>query len=118
MKLLACNNEFTGRDFAFIPFEDSNNAKCSLQTSSALHMYEADAEGNRPWDYHLWIGCDVANPRVLIPGKGWSPIEVPEGTIFDTRMHLTPDQVRALIVHLQAWINSEQRSFIPQEVAE
>jgi hypothetical protein len=118
VNLLADKNEFTGRGFAFIPFEDSNNAKCSLQTSSALHCYEANENGNRPWDYHLWVGCDIANPRVLIPGKGWTPLEVPEGAIFDTRMHLTPDQVSALIVHLQAWLDSEQQSFIPQEVAE
>ena len=118
MNLLADKNDQAGRGFALVEFEDANGIKCSLQTSSALICYEADEDDIQPWDYHLWIGNDVANPRVLIPGKGWTPVEVPEGTIFDTRMHLTPDQVRALIVHLQAWLDSDQQSFIPQEVAE
>jgi hypothetical protein len=118
VNLLVDKDDQTGRGFALVEFEDANGIKCSLQTSSALRFYEADNGGNMPYDYHLWVGCDGPNPKAFTAERKWVDWRLPDHVSCTTRMHLTPDQVRALIVHLQAWLDSEQQSFIPQEVAE
>lgn len=79
----------TSRGFALIEFRDHYECPCSLQKSS-LATEEA-----------IWIGCDDAAPRQLVPGVGWRPVEFPEGTAFDTRMHLTRAQVAVLLPLLQ-----------------
>ena len=89
--------EQTNRGFTIIHFEDINGVLCSLQESSV-------AINNIPGSGALWIGCDEPKPRTLIPGKGWTPIAMPEDYIADTRMHLNRKQVKALIRHLKVWI--------------
>lgn len=81
----------TERGFAFIGFKDHYEIPCSIQESS----------GDTPC---LWLGCDCANPRQLIPGQGWTPIKMPEGYLADTRMLLNRKQVIALVYHLQKWL--------------
>lgn len=73
--------EYTARGFALGEFADRNGEKCSIQNSS-LAIEAA-----------IWLGTDEANPQVLIPGKGWTHVEFPEHTLFNTRMHLTQKQV-------------------------
>ncbi len=101
----------TPRGFALVEFKDANGVECSLQTSSALHLHEADSEGNMPYDYHLWIGCDGPNPKVMKYGEGWVPYDLPEEVSCSTRMHLTRSHVEALIVSLQAWLDSDETNF-------
>ena len=101
----ACNGllgcvERTGRGFEIISFEDRYGVKCSLQQSSL-------AEYEKPGISAVWLGCDDANPRILVPGKSWQPVPMPEGYIADTRMHLDRKQVAALIVHLQNWLDND-----------
>lgn len=83
------NVKITERGFTLIDFDDYNGVRCSLQESS---LADADA---------IWLGCNEAKPRQLIPGKGWVEIPLPEGHIANTRMHLTREQVAELLPHLQ-----------------
>lgn len=78
----------TERGFPLWEFKDHNGTQCSLQESSLATAHA------------IWLGCDDANPRVLVRGKGWIPVEVPEGTIFNTRMYLTRRQVKRLLPRL------------------
>ena len=103
--------EKTSRGFALVDFKDANGVECSLQTSSALNFGYADGLGNVPWTYHLWIGCNGPNPKIMKYGEGWVPYELPEGVSCTTRMHLTRDQVSDLIESLQAWLDSDETSF-------
>lgn len=76
----------TQRGFVYWEFKDRYNKQCSLQKSS---LATEDA---------IWLGCDDPEPQVLIPGKGWTPIELPEGDVsINTRMHLTQEQAKALV---------------------
>lgn len=82
----------TGRGFSKIEFTDRYDVACSLQKSS-LAFEDA-----------IWLGCNDANPRKLIPGKGWLPVEMPTEYIADTRMHLTSEQVAWLLPILQQFV--------------
>lgn len=84
----------TMRGFAYGEFQDRSGVQCSLQKSS---LATEDA---------IWIGCNNANPRQLIPGEGWVSIQMPEGYVADTRMHLTQKQVKALLPHLQKFVET------------
>jgi hypothetical protein len=84
----------TVRGFSLIRFRDRYNIPCSLQKSS---LASEDA---------IWLGCDDANPRVFMPGKGWAPIEMPEGHLVNTRMHLTQEQAAELIPLLQHFVDT------------
>lgn len=84
----------TGRGFALLKFEDSNGVACSLQKSSAAT------------EDKIWLGCDDANPKVCVYGKGWVPVEMPDGYSATTRMHLTREQVAELLPHLQRFVET------------
>ena len=90
----------TSRGFEIVDFKDKNGVACSLQSSSL-------AEHENPGTSAVWIGCDDANPRILLPGTGWTKVQWLDGTIADTRMHLSREQVAALISHLQAWLERD-----------
>ncbi len=79
----------TNRGFARIEFKDLYGIECSLQKSS---LATEDA---------IWIGCNDANPQVLVRGEGWKPVTMPDEYISNTRMHLSREQVAELIPHLQ-----------------
>lgn len=79
----------TERGFARIDFEDLYGIACSLQKSS---LATADA---------IWLGCNDADPKVLIAGAGWQPIRMPDEYVANTRMHLSREQVIELLPHLQ-----------------
>lgn len=78
----------TSRGFSFISFKDSYGINCSLQKSSSIES-------------KIWLGCDEANMRALIPGKGWTRIDITNlETVSDTRMHLNRKQVLNLLPYL------------------
>lgn len=97
----------TGRGFALAEFVDRNGVKCSLQKSS---IATEDA---------IWLGCDDENPRVMVAGKGWQPVAYavaepePDNLVtidakemlVNTRMHLTREQVAALLPLLQGFVD-------------
>lgn len=102
--------EYTGRGFEIIGFKDYYGAKCSLQQSSAA-IYEQPGTGA------LWLGVDDPAPQILKtdalrlglhverPIEGWMPYEgIPKEVMLTTRMHLNLEQVKALIGHLQCWV--------------
>ena len=82
----------TARGFDWIEFKDYYEVGCSLQKSS---LATVDA---------IWLGCDMANPMVFEPGKGWVQVEMP--AIADTRMHLTREQVAELLPYLQRFVET------------
>jgi hypothetical protein len=85
----------TERGFEIVEFKDLYGAECSLQMSSL-----ADKSA-------VWLGCDDADPKVMVPGSGWKPVEMPNGYIANTRMHLDTKMVQAIIKHLQSWLETE-----------
>ena len=80
---------FEGRGLRIIEFRDRYDCECSLQESSLAT------------EAAIWFGTKHADPRRLVPGQGWQSVPFPEETMFNTRMHLTQDQVRALLPALQ-----------------
>jgi hypothetical protein len=93
------NTEKTSRGFERIEFSDFNGVQCSLQASSIV-VYV------KPGTSAIWLGCNYANPRMLVPGKSWQPVPMPSDYLADTRMHLDRKQVEGLISHLQAWLKN------------
>lgn len=84
----------TPRGFARVDFTDRNGVACSLQESS---LATEDA---------IWLGCNEPDPRHLVSGQGWQPVVLPKGTLCNTRMHLTRDQVAQLLPVLQQWLDA------------
>lgn len=88
------NKKVTHRGFSYIEFKDRYGVECNIQKSS---LATEDA---------IWFGCAEANPKVCIAGKGWVPFEVPSDVSFDTRMHLTQEQVKELLPILQEFVKT------------
>jgi hypothetical protein len=84
----------TERGFTLIEFTDRNGVECSLQKSS---LATEDA---------IWLGCNKADPRVLVHNEGWKSIPMPQDFIANTRMHLTREQVSDLMPFLQRFIDT------------
>lgn len=84
----------TNRGLKFYEFNDRYGIKCSLQKSSLAS------------ENAIWLGCADANPRVCITGKGWVEVDTPKNTLFNTRMHLTQDQVKELLPILQKFVET------------
>lgn len=104
----------TERGFPLVKFKDHYGADCSIQESSLM------VEGGA-----IWLGVNSANPHILASRAaefgiktsettGWVPYPVPPEVLMCTRMHLTKDQVKSLIAHLQAWIDTDSFE-IPNE---
>lgn len=79
----------TNRGFEIVRFRDYNDVECTIQESSLAT------------DHAIWLGCEHEEPKVLIPGEGWKPFDVPETFQCNTRMHLTREQVGYLLPFLQ-----------------
>lgn len=86
--------EKTERGFERIDFIDRYGKECSLQESSLAA------------EHAIWLGCNDAEPKLLIPGQGWTEIDMPEGYVANTRMHLTQEQVKELLPHLIKFANT------------
>jgi hypothetical protein len=84
----------TSRGFVFYNFTDRYGVKCSIQKSS---LASEDA---------IWLGCDDANPRICTPGKGWHGVSFKEDTLFNTRMHLTQNDVKKLLPILKKFVKT------------
>lgn len=84
----------THRGFVRIEFTDVYGVRCSLQKSS---LATEDA---------IWLGCNDADPKVMIPGSGWKPWPMPDDYIANTRMHLTREQVRELLPILRHFVET------------
>jgi hypothetical protein len=88
----------TDRGFFRVEFKDHYDHKCSITQSSLADFEE-------PGSSAIWIGVDDLKPQILDKDKGWMPFHVPKEVLFSKHMHLNRDQVQALIVHLQRWLN-------------
>lgn len=106
----------SGRGFPLVEFKDFYDIPCSIQASS-LAIYE------QPGTSAIWLGCDGAQPKVLASEAakfgvetdqktGWVEYPIPEGVLMTTRMHLDRKQVKALIGHLQTWLDSDKGEFV------
>lgn len=84
----------TERGFARIDFTDDYGCECSLQKSSS-------AEGEK-----IWLGMNDPQVKFLVKGRGWQDYKLPEGVEGFSRMHLTQDQVRALLPYLQRFADT------------
>jgi hypothetical protein len=93
------------RGFPFVEFLDRYNHKCSMQVSSLAT------------EQCIWLGVDDVEPKVMWKDAakvgvktnetcGWVPYPIPEEVLLSSRMHLTREQVEALIGHLQSWLDS------------
>ncbi len=75
----------TARGFALGEFIDGNGVPCSIQKSSAACRDM------------LWLGADEIGLKQLRPGRGgWVDIPTPDHQA-NTRMHLTRENVKALL---------------------
>ena len=79
----------TERGFVVGEFKDSKGCECSLQESSIAT------------ERAVWLGIDDADPQILLPERGWSIVPFPEGTLFNTRMHLNQKNVQQLLPYLK-----------------
>lgn len=90
----------TSRGFDLIEFVDRYDAKCSLQESSLAT------------EPAIWFGCNDADPKIMASDakrlgifthtdSGWISYPIPSEVSFNTRMHLTQDQVKELLPYLE-----------------
>lgn len=95
----------TGRNFSLGKFKDYYGAPCSIQKSS---LATVDA---------IWLGVDDADPKVLHSDAkalgiateatcGWVSYPIPHEVSLRTRMHLTREQVAALLPTLQRFVET------------
>jgi hypothetical protein len=87
----------TDRGFQYTEFTDSYGNKCSVQESSSA------------MEPKVWVGVNDANLQELIPGRGWTPVKMPDNEwVASTRMHLTLPQTKELIDILQSWVKENE----------
>ncbi|MGE8049667.1 hypothetical protein ACQKPT_15365 [Pseudomonas monteilii] len=90
----------TERGFTLLEFSDLYGARCNIQLSS---LAEHDA---------IWLGVESAEPQIMASKAaafgvqtketvGWVPYPIPDQVLLTTRMHLSREQVAALIPVLQ-----------------
>lgn len=97
-----------GRGFPYAEFTDRYGIKCSIQKSSAA------------LEDCIWLGVNDPNPQVmwkdaialglrveyLSDFTGWVDYPLPEQVVCTTRMHLTIEQVKALLPLLQRFVET------------
>lgn len=91
-KLLS--KKITQRGFDLINFKDAQGADCSLQKSSSSS------------ESKIWLGTDDADPRMLVKHEGWLPVDMPDGVLYNTRMHLNREQVAELLPYLVNFVET------------
>ncbi|MCK9198989.1 MAG: hypothetical protein M0P49_05245 [Bacilli bacterium] len=89
----------TNRGFKVIEFIDRYDRRCNIQKSS---LGTEDA---------IWFGIEAAEPKILASkvmkgGTGWVDYLIHEDVVITTRMHLTVNQVRALLPILQKFVDT------------
>lgn len=76
-----------------VTFGDHHGRECSLQIST---VSESPA---------LWMGCNELGLSQHIPGLGWQAVDLEGGEVKgNTRMHLTKEQVSALLPLLTRFV--------------
>ena len=95
--------KYTERGFEIIEFNDRYGERCTLQKSS---LATEDA---------IWFGINDVRVKRLIPGQGWQDVTLPPGSEVFSRMHLTQDQVKELLPHLQRFAETGDLVEIAQE---
>lgn len=88
--LTTLKRETTNRGFGRFEFLDRYGLKCSLQDSSLAS------------EPAIWFGVHDPEPKIMASktpqgGTGWVPFDIPEDVLLHTRMHLTQEQVKALL---------------------
>ena len=96
----------TDRGFPRITFDDLYREKCSLQLSS---LAETPA---------VWFG--VENPKAqVLRDSLWQEVPLPDDAVVGGRMHLSHDQVKALLPYLKAFADTgdvlPEAEFPPQD---
>lgn len=90
----------TPRGFKSGEFKDYYDIECSIQESSLASPGA------------IWLGVNESDPKVMNKdGMGWQSVELPEGTLCNTRMHLTQEQVKALLPLLEYFVET---SYLPR----
>lgn len=90
----------TNRGFMRGEFADSKGVACSIQESSLAT------------ESAIWLGCNEIGLQRFEPYKGWSEValeqDAPHGIVHvaNTRMHLTQEQVAALLPLLQHFVET------------
>ena len=99
----------TQRGFANGKFVDRYGKQCSIQKSS---IATEDC---------IWLGIDDAEPQIMSSDAirmglkertgteadwGWTPFFIPPEVSLNTRMHLTQEQVKALLPILQKFVET------------
>jgi len=90
----------TERGFAYLEFTDAYGTACSIQKSSLAT------------DDAIWIGGKEIGLKKFTPYKGWEDVDTrgdpPYGVsyIANNRMHLTRDDVEALLPILQKFVDT------------
>jgi len=97
----------TERGFAIVEFKDRYGSECSLQKSSLAT------------DDAIWFGVDDAKPQIMCSDairlglrerkyteddNGWCDYKIPNEVLLTTRMHLTVEQVKALLPFLKKFV--------------
>lgn len=83
----------TERGFPRIDFSDHYQEQCSLQLSSL-----ADTPA-------IWFGLNATKAKVL-KGGTWNPVDLPEGAMVTSRMHLSHQHVKALLPYLMTFVET------------
>lgn len=94
------NEPLNDRGFKGGKFVDGYGMECSIQESSRA-MIEGETEG-----WYIWLGPD--NPKIMKDirtGPGTEVVLDDTHTIF-SHMHLSQQQVKELIPHLQYFVNT------------
>lgn len=104
MQIIGLKIGVTERGFPRIEFKDLYNESCSLQLSSLAEQRA------------IWFGIDNPRPRVL-GENGWTDVELPEGAVIPSRMHLSLDQAATLMKYLHAFIETGDILGKPQPVS-
>jgi len=100
----------TARGFQRIEFHDRSRNLCILQQSSI-------ADYTQPGISAVYIGAAGAHPMVMASEAasvgvattettGWVPYPIPLNVHLTTDAHLDRNQVKALIRHLQSWLDT------------
>lgn len=115
MKKLA-NQTSTSLGFPLVEFKDSYDEDCILEAST-LAIYK------QPGTSAIWLGIKETRAEVMCRDAeklgiktnqkvGWVDYPIPPQVLVKTRMHLERDKVKALINHLQTWLDSEAGQFV------
>lgn len=95
----------TARGFAYLQFKDAYDKLCTMQKSSLAT------------DDAIWLGIDDPDPQIMASEAadygvktkettGWVPYPIPDAVNIHTRMHLTREQVKALLPALMHFVDT------------